>query len=308
MKKPWYTKWWSWLFILVLVIVALMGAFYEKTNTRKVASPIKVNQHAATKHKVDKKANTNKTNTAQQPSKDLPNIDTTKSPFEKGYYDYQGTIGKDLSIQLSIYPLGKEIVGSYFYENKRIEIELKGKAGANEIILNEYDEAGKNTGTFKGTMDTVDKIDGTWISADNKRSYPFTLSCKSIAPGAEYGKRYGVATTESDQNVENFVSEIQSDVIHDRKEQLAEVVVYPIHVKMNGKETTLQNQDDFIKNYDKVFYPNFKQILSHAFTKYMFANWRGIMFGTDLNNIWINEVILKNGTSKLMIASINNGS
>ena len=38
-------------------------------------------------------------------------------------------------------------------------------------------------------MNTVDKIEGTWVSADNKRSYPFTLSLKSIMNGAEYGKK-----------------------------------------------------------------------------------------------------------------------
>lgn len=249
---------------------------------------------------------TNATNSNTEASL-LDNIDTTKSPFEKGYHDYEGIIGNNTSIHMSVYPLEKDMVGSYFYDSQRKEIKLKGKAGAKEIILYEYDEAGKNTGIFKGTMNTVDKIEGTWISADNKRSYPFTLSLKSIITGVEYGRRYAVAVgTESDQDVENFVSKIQSYVVNDNKKQLAEQVTYPITVKINNKLTEIQNEYDFIKNYDKIFHADYKQVISNASTKYMFVNWKGIMFGTSLNNIWINEGTPASDNSKLMITAINN--
>lgn len=212
-------------------------------------------------------------------SKMLDNIDSSKSPFEKGYHDYKGTINNNIPIQMSIYPLGKEMVGAYFYESQRKELKLKGKAGEKEILLYEYDEEGKNTGIFKGTMKTVDKIEGTWISADNKKSYPFTLSLKSYLPGTEYGKRYARAIgNESDQDVENFVRKIQGYVINDNKKQLSEEILYPITVKINDKLIGIQNKDDFVKNYDKIFYPNYKQKISNAFTKYMFANYKGIMF------------------------------
>jgi hypothetical protein len=237
----------------------------------------------------------------------IDNIDTSKSLFEKGYYDYEGSINDNMSIQMSIYPLGKDIVGSYFYESQKKEINLKGKAGAEDIVLYEYDETGKHTGIFKGKMTTVDKIEGTWISADNKVSYPFKLSLKSIIPGAEYEKRYAVAVgTLSDQDVENFASKIQGYVINDDKQQLAEVIAYPINVKINDKVTKIQNKDDFIKSYDKIFHSNYKQAISNASTKYMFANWQGVMFGEGLYNVWINEVTSTEGSSKLMITAINN--
>lgn len=237
----------------------------------------------------------------------LDNMDTTKSPFEKGYYDYQGTINNNISIQMSIYPLGKDIVGSYFYDSQRKEIKLKGKSGAEDIVLYEYDDTGKNTGIFKGTMKTVDKIEGTWKSADNKTSYPFTLLLKSNLPGVEYGKRYSIAVgTESDQNVENFVAKIQGYIVNDNKKQLAEQVKYPINVKIDDKVTEIQNADDFIENYYKIINPAYKQVIGNAFTKYMFANWQGVMFGTGLNNIWINNVTTTGDNLELMIISINN--
>lgn len=240
-------------------------------------------------------------------SSSLDNINTAKSPFEKGYYDYQGTVGNNMSIHMSIYPLGTDIVGSYFYDSKGKEIKLKGKAGAKDIVLYEYDDTSKNTGIFKGTLNGVDKIKGTWMGADNKTNYQFTLSLKSIILGVEYGKRYAETVgTESDQDVENFVSKVQSYVVNDNKEQLSEQISYPITVNINSKVTKIQNKDDFIKNYDQIFYPKYKQIIGNAFTKYMFANWQGIMFGENSNNIWINEVTPTGGKSKLMITAINN--
>ena len=47
-------------------------------------------------------------------------------------------------------------------------------------------------------------------------------------------------------------------------------------------------------------------MISEASTKYLFANWKGIMFGANLNNIWINEVTSAGDNPKLMITAINN--
>lgn len=294
--------------IIVTLAVILTGCSSEKksvndTVTKNVSSTNneQSQSQAANTAKPPKETNSNTDSSL------LDNIDTTKSPFEKGYYDYQGTINKDISVQMSVYPLEKGMVGSYFYENQRKELKLKGKAGAKDIVLYEYDETGKNTGSFKGTMKTVDKIQGTWISGDNKISYPFTLSLKSILPGVEYGKRYSVAVgTESDQAIENFVSTIQSYVVNDNKKQLAEQVKYPINVKINDKVIKIENKDDFIKNYDKIFHSEYKKVISKAFAKYMFANWQGVMFGTGSYNMWINEVTPSGSNSKLMITAINN--
>jgi hypothetical protein len=258
------------------------------------------------KNSVDNAATSNAQSQPQSASQNVvsinDNIDTSKSPFEKGYYDYQGTIGDNMSIHMSIYPLKKEMVGSYLYDSQRKEIKLKGKAGEKDIVLYEYDEAGKNTGVFKGTMSTVDKIQGTWSTADGKRSYPFTLSLKSILPGAEYGKRYAVAVgAKNDQEVEAFADKVQSYVKNDNREQLAEVVSYPITVKIEGKPVNIQNKDEFVQLYDQIFYAKYKQAISNAVTKYLFANSKGIMFGENMYNTWINEI-----DSKLMITAINN--
>lgn len=280
--------------------------FINNKQVAKEAFDSFANQQSGKKHAVwhefSQSNIENEINTSQNTESTSSNIAISRSPFQKGYYDYKGTIGNNMSIHMSIYPLGKDMVGSYFYDSRRAEIKLKGKAGDKDIVLYEYNDVGENTGIFRGTMSTVDKIEGTWVSADGKKSYPFTLSLQSILPGVEYGKRYEMAvTSHSDQEVENYVSKIQGYVKNNNKEQFAELVKYPVTVNINGKAEKIENKADFIKNYDQIFNPAFKHEISNAFTKYLFANSKGIMFGEGLYNIWIIE-----SNSKLVIFSINN--
>ena len=293
--------------LIIALMVTLTGCSSAKKDVNNIAKPT-VNDTAINNNQPSKESTKNEPVTNSDIiSKTLQNIDTTKSLFESGYYDYQGTINNNLPIHVSIYPLKENIVGTYFYDKQRSEIKLVGKAGEKNIILYEYDATGKNTGVFQGIMSTVDKIEGTWRSADSKNSYPFTLSLKSIIPGAEYGKRYQAALNiKNDKDVENFVSKIQKLVVNGDKEGLSQQIKYPINVNINGKVTKIQNKDEFIKNYAQIFNPNYKKAISDAYTNYMFVNWKGIMFGEGLYNIWINEVTPNGSDSKLMITAINN--
>lgn len=233
---------------------------------------------------------------------------STKIKLDKGYHDYEGYINNNLKIIMSLYPSENDMIGSYFYDSQRKEIQLKGKLEGNKIVLSEYDESGTNTGTFRGTIDANEKVEGTWTSSDGKKSYPFTLNLTSIINGSSYGKRYAVAISDNrtDQDVENFVNNIQSYIKSDNKEQLAELVAYPISVKIKDKYANIQNKDEFIKNYDKIFYPKYKEAMSTAYTKYLFVNYKGIMFGSGVQNMWINDVTPDNGSPELLITAVVN--
>ncbi|MBW9151486.1 hypothetical protein [Clostridium estertheticum] len=298
--------------ILIIMITTLMtGCSSAKQDANNTQSSSKQEQTkaatTATTEKIATKAQSDKDTNSKSFSSLLKNMDITKSLFKKGYYDYEGTINNNIKIQMSIYKQNKEIVGTYFYENKKKEIKLKGKSDEKDIILYEYDATGKNTGIFMGKMKTVDKIEGKWVSSDNKTSYPFTLTLKSNIAADVYGKRYAVAlNTKNDKDVEKFADKIQSYVVNGDKQRLAEQIKYPINAKINGKVVKIQNKDYFIKNYDLIFYPKYKASISNSFTKNLFVNYQGIMFGQDIFNIWINEVTPTGGIPKLMITAINN--
>lgn len=297
------------IIITITVIIILAGCSSVKKGVDNTSKPT-TNENASlsSNQQSQSQSKDTPTNIKDINSNLLESLDTTKSQFEKGYYFYNGTINNNIPIIMSIYPLEKDIVGTYYYENHTNEMNLKGKAGEKNIILYEYDETGKNTGIFKGTMsDIVGKIEGTWISADNKISYPFVLKLEGGLPGAEYGKKYAQGVNnKSDQDVENFVSKIQSYIVNNKKEQLAEEIRYPINVKINNNVVKIQNNDDLIKNYDKIFTVDYKQAISKARTKNLFANCQGIMVG-DLGQIWINDRTLAgDNSSKLMIIAINN--
>ncbi|MFL0247132.1 hypothetical protein [Candidatus Clostridium stratigraminis] len=292
----------------IIMLTGCFNAIKGVDDTAKQAIDTSIENASSSKNQQSQSENISQNTTDININKNttlLERIDTTKSQFEKGYYDYQGTINNNISIQMSIYPIKDEIVGTYFYEKQRKEIKLQGKAGEKSIILYEYDETGKNTGIFQGKMNSVYKIVGTWISADGKSLYPLTLSLKSIIIGAEYGKRYGLAIKNtSDQDVENFVNKIQSYVANDNKEKLAEQILYPITVKINGKATKIQNKDDVVNKYDEILYTNYKNVIINTSTKYLFTNYQGVMLGNG--EMWINEVTPTGNNSKLMITAINN--
>lgn|GEM_PF-1687734 len=246
-------------------------------------------------------------NIATDSGVDKSNSEENNKILDKGYHDYEGNINNNLKIIMSLYPSENEIVGSYFYGKERKEIQLKGKLDGNNIILSEYNENGKNTGTFQGKMDANEKVEGTWTSADGKRKYPFTLTLVSIINGAQYGKRYAVALSDNrtDQDVEKFINDIQSYVKNDNKEQLAELIAYPVKVKVDNEYINIENKDDFIKNYSKIFDPKYKEVISTAYAKYLFVNYQGIMFGGNTQNMWINDVTTDGGSPRLLITALN---
>ena len=281
--------------IIIILSMLLIGCSNVKKSEDNLNKPIDHNEN-----KVQSDNNLQNTRDTSL----LDNIDTTNNPFEKGYYDYSGYINSNLAIKMSIYPLDNEIVGSYFYDSKKIKIKLKGKASNKDFVLYEYDESGENTGIFKGTMTTIDKIEGTWVTPDGSKSYPFELTLNQTIKGCEYGKRYAVAgITKSDDYVENYASEIQDYIINNNKEKLAENISYPININIDGTNKKIENKDEFIKNYNKIANSDFKNSISKTSTKYLFANWKGILLGEDSYNMMINE-----SNEKLMITSINNGN
>lgn len=282
-------------YLIIISLFALSGCGADSAPSEE-AGPRQPGQNAATE--------------VLEPAKDdsllAAGIDSTKSPFDKGYFDYQGNINGGIGINMSLYPKDGCLVGSYFYDSQDIEIELEGQAGDKKIVLYEYDHSGKNTGIFQGTLDSVDKIQGTWSSPDAGKIYPFELALKDSLPGAEYGKRYAVSgVAHNDQEVEAFASLIRNAIIKGEKEQLAERILFPINVSINGTETKVDKLT-FLRDYDQITHTEFRQAITDSFNKFMFANQQGIMLGNGAYNVWFNEVVTGSNGTGFTIIAINN--
>jgi hypothetical protein len=94
------------------------------------------------------------------------------------------------------------ITGSYSYAQAPGEIALEGNMDEKgRLSLREYGdpkEPKTMTGTFNGRFKGVDKVSGTWSSANGKRKYPFILQIppkESIA--GDYSAAFGAVNAEA---------------------------------------------------------------------------------------------------------------
>ncbi|HEU4871030.1 MAG TPA: DUF3298 and DUF4163 domain-containing protein [Pyrinomonadaceae bacterium] len=73
---------------------------------------------------------------------------------------FKGSIGSSLDLQMKLVRTGDLLAGSYFYQRIGTRINLRGNVDkSGNLTLEEFDQAGKQTGLFKGIW-TVDPNDG----------------------------------------------------------------------------------------------------------------------------------------------------
>ncbi len=101
----------------------------------------------------------------------------------QGEREFTGTINKTIRIRLRITQSGNTIRGSYLYEKVGKDITLNGTLSGKQMTLREYDDNGKQTGTFKGRFVTADSIEGIWTNAEGTKSFPFSLVAASAIAG-----------------------------------------------------------------------------------------------------------------------------
>lgn len=221
--------------------------------------------------------------------------------IEKAYYDYVGKKGNN-DIIMSIYINNSKILGAYSFKGIRKSIKLEGQINNGKITLKELSENNKVIGTFSGSYKSIDKIEGIWTNTKDK--LPFKLNISNIIY-ADYGKRYSIIGF-SDKEVIKFASNIQESLIKDNKKVFAKFIAYPIDVKINGKKIKIKNEEDFIKNYDKIFNTNLKKAIISTNPLFMFVNQYGVRLGENGYNVWFTGIQKKSKKCYLLIYAINN--
>jgi Protein of unknown function (DUF3298)/Deacetylase PdaC len=81
------------------------------------------------------------------------------TPIETKYF--KGSIGNNLDLQMKLITSGEQVTGYYSYQKVGTRINLKGTVDkTRNLVLQEFDATGKQTGEFKGVW-TINSDDGT---------------------------------------------------------------------------------------------------------------------------------------------------
>jgi len=100
---------------------------------------------------------------------------------------FKGSIGNALDLQMKLVRDDDKLSGQYFYQKIGTRIDLKGSIDKNNnVLLEEFDPAGKQTGIFKGLWsvsgeDGLVSIAGNWSKPDGQKQTAFSLHEEPIS-------------------------------------------------------------------------------------------------------------------------------
>ncbi|HEX3280823.1 MAG TPA: DUF3298 and DUF4163 domain-containing protein [Pyrinomonadaceae bacterium] len=105
------------------------------------------------------------------------------APTETWYF--KGSIGSALGLQMKLVREADKLTGTYFYQKVGTKIEVRGTIDSgNNVVLEEFDANGKQTGVFKGLWKTGDngliEIAGNWTKPDGSKAAAFSIQQEPI--------------------------------------------------------------------------------------------------------------------------------
>jgi len=175
---------------------------------------------------------------------------------------------------------GRDIVnGLYSYEESTSYIVLKGKIieNGNAIELEEFNEGGIAVARFTGTC-VENNISGKWHRLGTDIEWSFMLKHEHAISGT-LTDRYSNAGVTDDEVIHKAVAKLKKAVKDHNPEIVAEMVMYPIMLTIDGKHKKKYNKDAFLKVYDKVFTDAFKLQIANASGRNLFCRYEGVMLG-----------------------------
>lgn len=221
---------------------------------------------------------------------------------DPGLYDYTGDLDSKILIGLTLHQRdGQKLAGSYFYKRYLKDIPLSGEFTAErDVTLRDNDAEGKPAGIFTLHFEekdprrtrggssplTEDVFTGTWTSADGKKTLPVHLKLAHIV-GGEPGHRYPVAGAEDDALIERNAQAFCRAVEKGDRQAVAKLTRYPLGFFLGGRRVKAANQQDFLKNYDRIFTAEFVTRIRAAVPHNMFARDQGIMLGDGA--VWFDD-------------------
>ena len=231
------------------------------------------------------------------------NVVASELALEVGHYNtFKGKIAKKYPVEMFLYyNKSGEIIGDYFYTEYQSKIKLKGNTNKNQIVLFEYNEAGKKTAKFTGNIRNK-KFSGTWYSFEKNKQYNFELKLTGHFWGTAESI-YADAGLDNEEEVEEFAKNLKKNILNNNKREVAKVIDYPIEVEIEGEDQIVKNKEKFIKKFDKIFYQEYVKTLEDISTINMDTHYTsGVMFGNQ-GQIWFKKPWEE---TNLQVTTINN--
>lgn len=87
------------------------------------------------------------------------------------------------------------------------------------------------------------------------------------------------------------INAYQKAVIEGDKEGVAALVDYPLAATIDGKQTSIKDAADFVRNYEKIITPAIAGVIKAQKYSELMVNGKGVMFGSG--ETWINGICKK---------------
>jgi len=87
-----------------------------------------------------------------------------------------GSLDGKYPIRMKIRLDGARVEGAYLYERYGKSLRLQGTVENHGLMMEELDENGRPTGTFRGRFVSPSRVEGTWSRPDGSKAMPFVLN------------------------------------------------------------------------------------------------------------------------------------
>lgn len=117
-------------------------------------------------------------------------VSNAASVYSSSHYELAGKIGNSYEIHMSFDVSGTNCTGSYYYDkygpSNRMKLSGVFGSGSSTLILNEFNNQGKCTGTFNGTL-SANSYSGTYTLEKDGTKMPFKLTTSgTVEDNAQY--------------------------------------------------------------------------------------------------------------------------
>ncbi|MBN2892871.1 MAG: hypothetical protein JXL97_13470 [Bacteroidales bacterium] len=171
------------------------------------------------------------------------------------------------------------------------------------ISCNNADQNDSKNGDSTKIEVTVD-VENTDIDKNTENKDVSNITVKEVPDSAIMAETipktngfFEAAGINSDEQIYIFVRELRANV--QNKNNLSEMISYPIKANINGTKTEIANKESFVENFDQIFNKKISSAVKKSNYYDLFCNYQGVMIGDG--EIWMGLV-----DGKIKIIAINN--